>query len=273
MKIGVVPNPEKDVGLTYTRGVCDFLEARGHTPVVAQTDIDSICKDAEFVVVLGGDGTMLRVSHTAALYGAELFGINLGSLGFLTDAERDGGLQALDKILCGSFRREIRMMLEACGEKTSGLARRDRLALNDVCFARGGSGKVISLRIYINERYMDTLRADGVIISTPTGSTAYNLSAGGPILKPDGDMIVVTPVCPHALHVRPWVIGGNDEIKIVVDDEGKHQPAKVFLDGEARFELENGESISIKKSGAEAVILRTSPTHFYDVLRLKMGVS
>ena len=284
MIVGVIPNPEKDAGYAYTRVVCAYLEDHGHTPIMEASDASAadwpkaaassemVYRNAGFVVVLGGDGTMLRISHVAALYGAEMLGINLGNLGYLTDADRNDGLQALDITLRGEARREKRMMLMIDGERTQNLAHHDKLALNDVYLTRGGFGKMITFHLYINNQYMETLRADGVIVATPTGSTAYNLSAGGPILSPEGDMIVITPICPHALYTRPWVVSGHDVIEIRTAGQAA-QAIHVTIDGEPRLTLTPDDTLTIRNSGCDAYILKTSPMNFYDILRTKMGVS
>lgn len=282
MTVGVIPNTDKDAGFAYTREVCDFLTARGVTVAVEKSVAQGVGKpgigvteealyrDTAFLAVLGGDGTMLRAAHYAAPYGTPMLGINLGTLGYLTDVDRHEGLTALSKALAGQCKREKRLMLEAAGQAADKLPPADRTALNDVCVSRGGFGKLITFSLYINGMLMDTLRADGIIVSTPTGSTAYNLSAGGPILTPDGEMIVVTAVCPHTLNTRPWVIMADDQVEIVpTDDNGG--AAAVTLDGETRLMLSHGEGIQIRRAACTATILKTSSTGFYEILRRKIG--
>jgi NAD+ kinase len=269
MIVGVITNESKDADLSYTREVCDFLQSRGARPV--SDPMAEAFNRADFWVVLGGDGTILRTSRRAAIHNIPILGINLGTLGFLTDVERYDGLAALGKALRNETKKERRLMLEVTltGETTEenelALTQVDRLALNDVYLSRGGFGKLISLDIYINGQYMDSLRADGVIVSTPTGSTAYNLSAGGPILMPDGDMMVITPLCPHSLYIRPWVIASRDEVKIVT-----HHKTAADLDGDTHLSLEAGAELNIRRSAYMATILKTSDLHFYEILRRKM---
>jgi NAD+ kinase len=138
----------------------------------------------------------------------------------------------------------------------------ERLALNEVHI--GVMGKLIEYTLYINEQPMSSTRADGIIISTPTGSTAYNLAAGGPILIPGGQMIAVTPVCPHSLSARPWVIGVSDTVRVVAK-----QPSQVFIDGDLRSEIPPGESVLVKQSQHSTTILRTTQVNFYATLRKK----
>jgi NAD+ kinase len=216
---------------------------------------------ADCWLVLGGDGTMLRASHEAAVFDVPMLGINFGTLGFLTDTDEDQGLDALEKVLNGQYTQEKRLMLEIA----SPLPKTQRLALNEIYFSRGGFERLVQIDLYINGQMTDSLRADGVLVSTPTGSTAYNLSAGGPILLPDGDMMVIAPVCPHHFHARPWVVAARDEICVV-----PRHTISVTVDGENRMALNAGERLTVKKSDLTATILKTSNLHCYEILRRKM---
>jgi NAD+ kinase len=257
MTAGVITNAHKDADYEYTRQACAYLTAKNVKFV-----LDDTSTVVDFWLVLGGDGTMLRASHYAAVLGVPMLGINLGTLGYLTDADRKDGFSSIEKVLRGEYKKESRLMLEierdACGIN-------ERLALNDVYLSRL-AGKLTTFDLRINGMFIDTIRADGVIVATPTGSTAYNLSAGGPILMPDGDMMVVTFVCPHTLYIRPWVVSSVDEVSIspAISD------VACALDGEERFTLHPGESITIKRSIYRADIIKTSPPHFYETLRRKM---
>ena len=256
MIIGIVANETKDLNLAFAGEISVWFEARGHSLVW-----DDAAYESDFLVVLGGDGTMLRAAKTAAKFSTPMLGINLGNLGYLTDVDRNEGFIAIEKMLAGHFRQERRMMLNCKGE----------LALNEV-FLRGDTSKLTSFQIGVGGKFgpyghMDTLRADGIIVATPTGSTAYNLSAGGPILKPDSEMMVVTAVCPHTLYTRPWVLSGEDQVCITPLDEN----VKVFLDGEIKFTIRKGESLEISRSEHNAIVIKTSSTDFFGVLRKKMG--
>lgn len=256
MTIGIVSNATRDTGFSYAKEIASWLTQQGCTPILQQEE----AFNSQFLIVLGGDGTMLRASHSAAKYSTPMLGINLGSLGYLTDVDRHDGLAAVKKMLAGDFRREQRMMLET----------REALALNEVLISRERSSKLMAFRICVNGDHMDTLRADGVIVSTPTGSTAYNLSSGGPILRPDSEMMVVTAVCPHSLYTRPWVLSAHDEVTLTPVDSCSDK-AVVSLDGEAKFFLEYGETITIKRSKHMATVVKTSGMDFFEVLRKKMA--
>jgi len=248
MVAGIVTNQEKDPTLAYTTLVCEFLKNNGVDFYTQNTQAH-----VDFWIVLGGDGTMLRQAHVTAKQGVPILGINLGNLGFLTDVENQDGLDAISKVLTGQYKVEERLMLEV----------EAGIVLNDVVV--GTVGGLNTFTIYVNDQLLDTVRADGVIVATPTGSTAYNLSAGGPILVPWGKMIVITPVCPHSLSTRPWVIGAEDTVQIKV-----HQNSPIILDGDSKGEIKTSDTICIKKSKYCTKIIRTSQTNFYHALRNKL---
>ena len=249
---GIIVNEEKDPGREYAREVFKFLQSRGVKAEIASTATEESLAAAAFWVVLGGDGTMLRAAPFAAVLDIPMLGINLGTLGFLTDVDKSQGLDALEKVLRDEYTCEKRLMLEA-GEF---------LALNEVCV--GGTGRLKTFSVYVNGQLIDEIRADGILVATPTGSTAYNLSAGGPILAPGGDMMVITPVCPHTLSARPWVLGDADTVRITA-----HSESPLVVDGEEKACIEPGKSVQISASAFRASIIKTAPAHFYATLRKK----
>ncbi|MDR3240385.1 MAG: NAD(+)/NADH kinase [Clostridiales bacterium] len=271
--IGVWPNLDKDADLRLTAQWAGWIAALGCIPaaeekIAARLGIamalpeENFFRQIDLAVVLGGDGTMLRAAQMAALSGVPLLGVNLGTLGYLTDLDAgsdirpDEGPEALEAILRGQRKLEKRMMLEAQGH----------LALNDICVSRGVASKLIRVRLCINEEYIDTIRADGLIVSTPTGSTAYNLSAGGPILKPESEMMVVTAICPHALYLRPWVISADDLIRITA-----LEPDVILtMDGQTKATLNAGDEVLIRRSALYTTIVKTKNAGFYEILRRKM---
>jgi len=256
-KVCVIANEHKDPDWDYMGQVLEFVKNRGVEVVLGR-----LHAGADFCVVLGGDGTMLRVAHQAAEMDIPLLGINLGTLGFLTDVDRQDGLTALEKVLNGEYISEERLMLEAEFGMDESTPLHKRLALNEVCV--GGTNLLKTFSVYVNNQHMDVIRADGIIIATPTGSTAYNLAAGGPILVPGGQMIVVTPICPHSLSSRPWVIAAEDEVRIVA-----RHASPVHIDGDNMGVINAGESVLVKRAEHHATIIKTAPSHFYAVLRKK----
>ena len=276
-KVGILPNAKKDGGPVVTKQLVELLEKRGCRPMLQESHHlaqslrrygvreDVLFKEAEFLVALGGDGTMLSSAKRASRYNVPLLGINMGHLGFLTDAGPDHMEESLDKVLAGDYQLEKRMMLRA--EIFSNKeGRRSALALNEVSICRGS---VVDVEVKVNEEYIDDFFGDGILVATPTGSTAYNLAAGGPILKSDANMLAITPICPHMLHARSIVVGGGDKVELIVR---RYSRQKIFavVDGQNRCALEEGDWITISKAKFCASILKTGNTGFYDVLRNKM---
>jgi len=258
--IRIISNEAKDPQHEFANEVAGFLRGRGYEAEIVPPGRQ--CTPALFCIVLGGDGTMLRVAHHAAVCDIPLIGINLGNLGFLTDVDKSHGIAALEKVLAGKHTCEKRIMLEAEFGANKVIALQERIALNEVFI--GNTGRLIDYTLYINEQRMANTRADGIIIATPTGSTAYNLSAGGPMLIPGGQMVVITPVCPHSLSARPWVINATDTVRIVAK-----QPSQVSIDGYTRGEVSAGGNVFVKTSDHRATILKTTQVNFYTTLKKK----
>ncbi|MDR1914258.1 MAG: NAD(+)/NADH kinase [Clostridiales bacterium] len=250
-KIGIITNPEKDTNLAFTRELTGWIQDFACEAVIG----DNIFEDSDAIFVLGGDGTILRAAGRAAVRRKPLLGVNLGRLGYLTDVDRPDAKRALTALLKGEYRIEKRMMLR--------IEDSDLLALNDVCITRS-SGKLIGIQLYINDEFIDEFRADGLIIATPTGSTAYTLSAGGPILKPDVEMIAITAICPHSLSLRPWVVSANDTVRVMASD------ARLMVDGENIGCLEQKQNIVVCRSEHITEIIKTTTLGFYEILRRKM---
>jgi NAD+ kinase len=196
-------------------------------------------------------------------------GINLGTLGYLTDVEKGGWDTALKLLVNGEYKTEKRMMLEAfvLNEDKEYESYGRLLALNDICVLRSDISRMINAKIYVSRDYIDTYRADGIIVATPTGSTAYNLSAGGPILKPDIELIAITPICPHKIYSRSSVISAADVVCINLSpNDGA---AVLSLDGQRIINLKAGQNVEIRKSVLYTTIIKTSNMGFYDILREK----
>ena len=228
---------------------------------------DEFYEKSDFVVVIGGDGTILRVARKAAIYGTPILGINFGTLGYLADVERSDGKIAIEKVLNGDYKIEKRMMLEAYIERGC-ISHDTQLALNEVCVSNSNFSRMISLSVEVNDEYINTFRADGIIVSTPTGSTAYNLSAGGPILNTNTELMTITHICPHALYARPIVVSGDDVIKIKI--AGDYSNTQVTFDGQNDDRVKSGDTIEIRKSKYQTSIIKTTNLSFFDILRRKM---
>ncbi len=275
-KIGIIPNITRDAGLQSTKKICEWLQLHGCEVLldeenaeilqVPSVSLERVYRDSEFLIVLGGDGTMLRAAQSAAAYQKPLLGINTGTLGYLSFSEFCDYEDALKKVLDGNYKTERRMMLEVTRTGDP----HKLLALNETCITRGNFLKLIRLDLFINDEYIDTYRADGIIVCTPTGSTAYNLSAGGPTLKPDAEMLCVTPVCPHMLYARPIFISSNDVVKLKVMDNENREDCSLSLDGQHTCTLNHADEIIIKRSELYTSIMKSRELSFFEVLRNKM---
>ena len=261
----IVVNKKKDEGLFFTNEACSFFSETGIAASVhdASSLNSSVSdEDACFIVALGGDGTMLKACILAAVRDIPIIGINLGSLGFLTDVEKEFGLDALAKVLHGDYSLEKRMLLEADFPTNRPLGKSGMLAVNEINIC--GNGRLTEFSIYVSESPLNVFRADGVVVATPTGSTAYNLSAGGPLLMPCSKMLVITPVSPHSFGTRPLVIDKEHSVRVVVRGE-----AKVLIDGNQRGVLASGQSVQASASKFSASIIKTCSSNIYTTLRKK----
>ena len=245
----IMTNEEKDPGFSTSNKIREYIESKGGAAFLRKDftedtqSYSNIPGEVECVIVLGGDGTMLHASRLIAPHDLPVVGVNLGTLGFLTEIEMSHLSEGIDDLLNDRFHIEERMMLEGC------IFHRDiscyRLsALNDIVITRSGFSRIISFKIIVNGELLDVYAADGVIISTPTGSTGYNLSAGGPIVNPEANVILITPVCPHSLQAKSIVLGEWDTIEIHIQKVRKTQleEALVTFDGQVAERLNPGGS-------------------------------
>ncbi len=282
----VITNSEKDKNLETTKKVYDYLKARGCECTVREyqdkgkplkethfkyTDEAWIPDGTECILVLGGDGTLIQAARDTVDRKIPLLGINLGTLGYLAEIEKSGILDALDSLLLDNFTIEPRMLLEgSVHREKEGIVK--NIALNDIVVNRAGALRVIDYEIYVNGEYLNRYSADGMIVSTPTGSTGYSLSAGGPIVSPMATMIVVTPICPHTLTARSIVLSDSDRVRIHIGPGRRsgNEDAVVIFDGEALVPVETGEYVEIRRSEKRVNILKISQISFLEVLRNKM---
>lgn len=269
----IITNYSKDENYEVTRQIQDYIEKRGRTCILCERDeegnllIDQIPKETDCVLTLGGDGTLIQAVRELRNKHLPLIGVNMGTLGYLTEIELPKIEESLEKLFCGAFLPERRMMLQG---KLEG--RKEDIALNDIVVARAGSIRVIHFNIYVNGQLLNSYQADGVIISTPTGSTAYNLSAGGPIVEPTAEMFVITPICSHALNTSSIVLSAEDEIVIEIG-KGKGdtvEEASVTFDGADVIPVYTGDRITISRSEKTAKLLKLSEESFLETLRKKM---
>lgn len=262
----IITNTKKDLSMEVTNSIKNYIESKEKTAILA-TDVQGLPKGTDCVLVIGGDGTLIRAARELHSYDVPILGINMGTLGYLAEAELHNIEETLDQVMFGETQVEKRMMLQGVLN-----GQIEEVALNDIVLTRWGALKVVHFRLYVNGKPLITYQADGLIISTPTGSTAYNLSAGGPIVEPTASLFVITPICSHALNTSSIVLSAEDEIALEVlpDREGNVQTVGLSFDGECNFEMKTGDSIIIKKSEAETELLKLSNDSFLDIMRRKM---
>lgn len=276
-KIGIICKLERDEPVEILRQLIPWLHQKGCEPYVdretadilgikgyARNEIPSL---VEAVFVLGGDGTMLSVSRLVAEKGIPILGINLGSMGFITEVNRDEIYDAAVKVLSGGCSIENRLMLTARIVRNKEVIS-ENIVLNDVVINKGALARIIDLDTFINDTYITTFKADGLILSTPTGSTAYSLSAGGPILYPTLNNLVLTPICSHTLTIRPTVLPDDFRIRIVL----KTLSEDVFLtlDGQVGLPLRIDDIIEVEKSAFKTRLLIPFERDYFEILRTKL---
>ena len=226
-----------------------------------------ISQQADLLIVLGGDGTLLSVAQAAHPYNIPILAVNLGSLGFLAEISIDELYPTLENILAGKFEIENRMLLNACiwrnREKVE-----DHNVLNDVVINKGAVARVINLQVLVNGQYMTSYRADGLIIATPTGSTAYSLSAGGPIIHPSMHTLVLSPICPFTLTNRSILIPDQSIIQVKLAAE--YDDVRVTLDGQEGYDMRAGDILKIKKTKTSLQLIRGPNKNYYQILRDKL---
>ena len=220
-------------------------------------EFDEMCKEADFLVALGGDGTLISLTRRAYKYDKPILGINAGNLGFLTDINPENIDDFLEKFLKGEYRIDERMVIEIDyqGKKL--------YAFNDVVISKDVISSMIHIKVDTNESFLNTYHGDGLIISTPTGSTAYNLSAGGPVVYPLTEGFILTPICPHSLTQRPLILPSDFELEIEV----KENISKLIIDGQEIYDLK--EKIKLKKAEKPAKLIHRVERNYFEVLREK----
>ncbi len=225
-----------------------------------------IANEADLLIVLGGDGTMLGAARLVEQRSLPILGVNMGGLGFLTETTVDDLYSSLEKVFVGAYHLDQRLMLQV-GIFHQGRRMSEATALNDVVIAKGHLARMISTQISINKTFMTNIRGDGLIIATPTGSTAYSLSAGGPILDPSLEVLLINPICPHTLTHRPFLTPSQGSIEVALTSNNK---AMATLDGQIGIEMNPGDTVQICASEHRTQLIRFPGRSYYDVLRNKL---
>ncbi len=234
-------------------------------PVRSRTEIG---KDIDLAIVVGGDGTLLNVARELAPHRVPIIGVNLGRLGFLTDIQADTMTTEIGKILDGDYQTESRMLLYAEIMRKGHIVHTAH-AFNDVVVTKGELARLIEFETYVDGEFVNSTRGDGIIVATPTGSTAYALSSGGPILTPTLEAIALVPICPHTLSNRPIVVS-NDSIVEILMTGIANQRAHVTFDGQSSFSLEDHDRVYVRRAEIEVELVHPSGRSHFDVLRIKL---
>lgn len=272
----LITNKSKDPDSRHTNRIAEYLKARGAevscTVFGRMSEHTFIPGGAECVIVLGGDGTLLKAARDMAEYEIPLLGVDLGTLGYLAEVEIGNVESALDMLLADKYTEEYRMMLDGrvCSKNDNELS---NFALNDIVISRCGPLQILQFDIYVNGQFLNGYSADGVIVATPTGSTGYNMSAGGPIAEPGASLILLTPICPHTLNARSIILSPDDEVTIVIP-EGKEntvQTVEASFDGTHKVTLTTGDRVVIKKAAKTTGILKLNTESFLEILHKKMN--
>ena len=284
-RVGLVAKGGLDAAAGALAELAGWLEARevhavfetetaelvGLPPGRRTVDRDELPLTCDLIVVLGGDGTLIGMADRIAEAGADvaILGVNFGSLGFLTEITLPELYPSLESVLGGTAQIEERMMLRSRTLR-SGTVHADRLALNDVVITKGALSRIIDLEVEIGGRPVMRVRADGLIVGSPTGSTAYNLAAGGPILHPEVDALLLTPIAPHMLTNRPVVVPASSEIRVKPAVNGSNEQMFVTIDGQSGHALQPADEICITRAERPLKLIRASTRTYFDVLRQKL---
>ena len=279
----IITNPKKDPDRTITDSIVHYLESKGQSCCVREhddrdpsgryryTDPDKIPADVECIIVLGGDGTMIRSAVDCIDRQIPILGINLGTLGYLAEIDRHSVLYALRHLINDEYMLEHRMMLEGTVWRGNDIIGQS-IAMNDIVIRREDTG-MIRLSNSVNGSYMNSYKADGMIISTPTGSTGYSLSVGGPIISPQASLFLMTPLAAHTLSSRSVIFPESDQITVTIgegrDDESVN--ALALYDGDVKIETRTGDRIVIRRAKKDALVLKIHNDSFMETLRRKMS--
>lgn len=231
--------------------------------------LGTVTDDLDILIVLGGDGTLLHVADQAARFGIPVLGINMGNLGFLTERTEQEATAAVDELLSETVTIENRMMLKTSLSRKEQTQNQSRYALNEVVISKGTIDQVLQLSTRADEEYITTYKADGLIFSTPTGSTAYNLSAGGPLVYPGLASILVTPICPFMLSSRPVLLPANSRLRTTLEDGSAHE-AQVIVDGQPAWIMGSEDTLKIEAAKQPLRLIISPHRNYFDILRNKL---
>ncbi len=260
---GIVSKKDDAPAATLAAGISRRLEQQG-----IAVSIGIVSDDLDVLIVLGGDGTLLHVADQAARYSIPVLGINMGNLGFLTERTEQEATAAVDELISETVTIENRMMLKVSLTR-KGRANKSRYALNEAVISKGTIDRVLQLTTRADDEYITTYKADGLIFSTPTGSTAYNLSAGGPLVYPGLASILVTPICPFMLSSRPVLLPANSHLRTNLESELKHQ-AHIIVDGQQAWDMDEEDTLEIEAAQHPLRLIISPHRDYFAILRNKL---
>lgn len=273
MKIGVVVNPNKEGAMALAKEVSCWLENRQHQVFQnLSQDIVEWINDCDLLICLGGDGTLLSSATHMKMRSVPIFGINLGTVGFLTEIKREEVYKELERFLSGEAQIEDRVMLSCSVSKENEVCVKEFNALNDVVLSREGLTRMLSVSVHINGQLLTSFLGDGIILATPTGSTAYSLSAGGVIVHPQLEAILITPICPHASSLRPIIIPPYEEVVLRVSPKHGESKATVTMDGQTKVEIDDSYIVRVKKSSLPVKMIKSAERNYFQTLREKFRI-
>lgn len=268
--VAIITNKNKDTDGKITKRVADILSAK--YSVIFDSDykdnIHKLYENSDVIVVMGGDGTLLSAATYASEYSLPVLGINLGNLGFMADVELESVEDSLKLFIDGKYKIEKRFMIDAVITKANGENKKIN-ALNDVVVTRASYQRMVAFDVYVNGDHLSLYQGDGLVVSTPTGSTAYSMSAGGPIVDPSLDVCIITPVCAHTMSSKPVIVPGNANIEIHFRSTFNDM-AMMTADGKEGIRLSEGDVINIKGSPNTVGLIKISDKSFYEILRRKL---
>lgn len=281
MKIGLFPHMGKKKAVSMAREIARWLMGRGvgvalppeaaralDLPLLSETGPRGLASEIDVAVTLGGDGALLYTARALVGTGLPILGINVGHLGFLTEVEADRAYEALERLLQKGYDIEERMMVEARVVR-SGEEIAQFVGLNDAVITKGSFARMIRLVTYVEGNHIGTYPADGVIFATPTGSTAYSLSAGGPIVNPQVESFIITYICPHTLFARSFVVSHRESSRVVV--VAPNEEAMLTVDGQVGYPLKDGDEVLIRKADYKTRLIKLSGRNFYELLRSRFS--
>ena len=285
MKVVLSPNPYRDKGLKAAQAAERVLRSSGVETVMCLPfalggggvevprhirfkDAAEELKTADMLICFGGDGTILHAAKDANVHNVPVLGVNLGSVGFMAELEQ-GELSMLSRLAAGKYTVEARMMLDVTVRREGKVIYSD-LALNDAAVTKGAVARVVDLEVYGDKVLISSFSADGVVVSTPTGSTAYAMSAGGPIVEPTAENIIVTPICPHALSARSFVLSRGRTVSVKLGKMAR-KTAYLSVDGGKALRLNSSDTVELRESQSKTRLVRVTGRSFYEILNHKLG--